>query len=98
MLQSGRVTNKTRVTSYWLLPAKAEAELFRRLIRILADEFDAAVFQPHLTLCTGSSETSPAGLLRQLKAKPLRLRVRGIAHSSKFTKTLFVRFAPAQSL
>jgi hypothetical protein len=98
MVQSSRVTNKTRVTIYWLLPAKAETELFRRLIRILADEFDAAVFQPHLTLCSHSSETSPARLLRQIKAKPLRLRVRGIAHSSKFTKTLFVRFAADKSL
>jgi hypothetical protein len=88
---------KKRITMYWLLPAKAEAELFRRLIRILADEFKAPTFQPHLTLGIATSE-APARLLRQLKAEPLRLRVRGTAHSSKFTKTLFVRLTATGSL
>ena len=35
---------------YWLMPAKSERELFRQLIRILAKEFDAPHFEPHLTL------------------------------------------------
>jgi hypothetical protein len=91
------MATKKRIIMYWLMPAKAEAELFRRLVRILADEFKAPMFQPHLTLGTATTD-APARLLRQLKAEPLRLRTRGTAHSSKFTKTLFVRLTATGSL
>jgi hypothetical protein len=88
---------KKRITMYWLLPAKAEAELFRRLIRILADEFEGPTFQPHLTLGTATTD-APAKVLRHLKAQPVRLKVRGTAHSTNFTKTLFVRLKPTGPL
>jgi len=89
---------KKKVTIYWLIPAKPERELFTEVIRILAKEIGAPVFQPHLTLCARSDRESAGALLRQIETEPVRLRVREIAHSSKFTKTLFVRFAPAKFL
>jgi len=65
--------------------------LFRELIRILAKQFDAPRFEPHLTLCRAQD--------RQLPTRgPIRLRVREIACSPQYTKTLFVRFEPNESL
>ena len=82
------------VIVYWLVPAKAERELFRALIRILARQFDAPVFEPHLTLCFSRDAQSPKELLRRISAPAVRLQVRNVANSSKFTKTLFVRLKP----
>jgi hypothetical protein len=90
---------KRRVIAYWLIPATSERELFRKLIRILAREFDAPLFEPHLTLfATSENPTSPKKILQNIDARPIRLRIRGIAFSPKYTKTLFVRFAPSKSL
>jgi hypothetical protein len=85
---------KRRIIIYWLIPAAKYRELFVRLIDILAVEFDAPRFEPHLTLCCGHDVKT----LRKLKARPVRLRVCDISYSSKFTKTLFVRFATNGSL
>ena len=85
---------KQKVIIYWLIPAAEYRELFVQLINILAAEFDAPRFDPHLTLGRGRD----AKALRQVKAGSVRLRVREVSHSSKFTKTLFVRFSPNASL
>ena len=84
---------------YWLIPAKSERKLFRQLIRILAKEFDAPHFEPHLTLfATRKARRPPAKILQAFTASPVRLRIRGTAFSGKFTKTLFVRFESNQAL
>jgi len=84
---------------YELLPAKPERDLFCQIIRILRKEFRAANFEPHLTLfvTTGKHE-SPKKVLQQLRARRIRLNVRGVAFSAKFTKTLFVRFKSSPAL
>ena len=85
--------------AYWLIPTKPERELFTELIRILAQQLDAPQFEPHLTiLVTAKDRPSPRKVLEQIKTKPIRLRVREIDFSSKFTKTLFVRFKLTKSL
>jgi len=76
---------------YWLIPAKPERELFHALIRILAKQLDAPVFEPHLTLCFSRGAQSPKELLRRITGPAVRLQVRDVAYSSKFTKTLFIR-------
>jgi 2'-5' RNA ligase len=82
-----------RVTVYWLIPAEPERESFHEIIRILAKQFDAPLFEPHLTIfTTAAAGQSPRQILEHIDAKPIRLRVREVAFSSKFTKTLFVRF------
>lgn len=83
--------SRKRVEIYWLIPAPPYRELFRELGRILARQFDAPRFEPHLTLCRRQHRQLP-------KFRPIRLRVREIAYSSKYTKTLFVRFEPNESL
>lgn len=84
---------------YELLPAKPERDLFCQIIRILCKEFRAANFEPHLTLfvTTGRNE-SPRKILRQFRSRPIRLKVRRVAFSAKFTKTLFVRFDSSPAL
>ncbi len=89
---------KKRVTVFWLIPAKPERELFRKIIRILAREFGAPQFEPHLTLGYAAPGISAASLLRNLFGPPIALRLRSVAYSAKFTKTLFVRFAPNRNL
>jgi hypothetical protein len=89
---------KKRVTIYWLIPAKPQYELFRELIRILAKQFDAPSFKPHLTLCAAAGDKASRRLLSQIRSGPIRLRVRWLEHSPKFTKALFLPFTPNRSL
>jgi len=84
---------------YWLVPAEPYRELFCEIIRILAKQFDAPRFEPHLTLfATSHSPQTAKKVLRQIKARPIRLKIRKIAYSPKFTNTLFVQLAPMKSL
>jgi len=84
---------KKGAIAYWLLPEKSERELFCQIIRIFCHELDAPKFEPHLTLLVSErNRPTPKAVLRCLKAEPVRLRIRATATSSKFTKTLFVRF------
>ncbi|HEY4281777.1 MAG TPA: hypothetical protein VGM62_01850 [Chthoniobacterales bacterium] len=83
---------------YWLVPANPECELFDDILRILAKQLHAARFEPHLTLCRAADTRSASKVLRQIRAKPIRLRIRGVAHGSKFTKTLYIRFSVNESL
>jgi hypothetical protein len=89
---------KKRVPVFWLLPAESEAELFRSLIKILGNEFKAPLFAPHLTLGKAGTIAAAKKQLRAMAAGPVRVRIRGIAHSPRFTKTLFIRLAPNRSL
>jgi 2'-5' RNA ligase len=90
---------KKNAIVYWLLPAKPERELFCSVIRILRKGFRAPNFEPHLTLfVTTKDRPTPKQVLQQIRSRPIRLRERGVAHSPKFTKTLFVRFKPSPQL
>lgn len=90
---------KSNATIYWLGPAKPERELFHLIICILEKQFNAPRFEPHLTLLvTGDDRHSPKKILRQIKASPIRLHVRGMGSSSKFPKTLFVRLETSRAL
>jgi 2'-5' RNA ligase len=90
---------KSNAIVYWLVPAKPERELFRELIRILAKQFEAPRFEPHLTLVAIADDgRAPREILRQIHAAPIHLGVRGIGSSSRFTKTLFVRFESSESM
>lgn len=89
---------KTAV-AYWLVPARAERELFSTIIRILAEELDAPRFEPHLTLFSTTQDyKSAAKRLKEFNAGPLSLPIRDVQFSATFTKTLFVRFRPSAAL
>lgn len=78
---------------YWLLLAKPQRDLFGDIVRILRKELRAPNFEPHLTLFVAVNDRpEPGKVLRQIRSRPIRLRVRGVAYSPKFTKTLFLRF------
>jgi 2'-5' RNA ligase len=91
--------SKNSAIVYWLMPADPERELFCDIIRILYKQFDAPNFDPHLTvLVTKEDRQSPANVLKQIKASPIRLSVRGISFADEFTKTLFVRMESSKPL
>jgi len=84
---------------YWLIPTKQQRDFFSEAIRILSKQFNAPCFEPHLTIIvTPEIGLSPRKNLKQIKTSPISLRVTGIGFSSKFTKTLFVRFTSNKSL
>lgn len=90
---------KNEAIIYWLMPARAERDLFRSIIRILADEFQAPLFEPHLTLFAARHEPPVARAhLKQLKASPISLAISEVQFSAAFTKTLFARFRPSAKL
>ncbi len=86
MAGSGR---RKSISILWLMPAPAGRNFFRATIRRFAQRYDAPSFEPHLTLgVSAGTKTLP-----QLTApEPITLRPVGIFFSSRFTKTLFVRF------
>ena len=85
--------------AYWLVPAPAERELFQTIIKILARELDAPLFEPHLTLFSTSREGAlPSRVWQETKAAPRKLRIRGVRFSALFSKTLFIRFAKGAAL
>jgi hypothetical protein len=84
---------------YWLIPARAERELFCSIIRILSEELDAPLFEPHLTLFPVSQNRQVARKrLQEVDASSLSLSIRDVQFSAAFTKTIFVRFRPSAAL
>ena len=84
---------------YWLIPTKPQRDFFSEAIRILSEQFNAPSFEPHLTIIvTPEIGLSPRKILKQIRTSPISLEVRGIGFSSKFTKTLFIRFTSNKSL
>jgi 2'-5' RNA ligase len=84
---------------YWLIPAKPQRDFVSETIRILAKQFNAPRFEPHLTvIVTTENGQSPRKILKQIRASPISLRIGGIGFSSEVTKTLFVRFKSNKSL
>jgi hypothetical protein len=92
------MASEKRVTVYWIIPAQPERELLRDIIRILATQFDAPRFEPHLTLGKARESKVSGKTLRAIRSKPLRLKIVGIRQSARFTQTLVVRFAPNNGL
>jgi Cyclic phosphodiesterase-like protein len=90
---------KSTALVYWLIPTKPQRDFFSEAIRILSKQFNAPRFEPHLTIIvTPEIGLSPRKILKQIRTSPISLGVRGIGFSSKFTKTLFVRFTSNKSL
>jgi hypothetical protein len=89
----------TTVIAYWLLPADPAQSFFANLIGELADRFDAAHFNPHLTIFLAPENSrAPAEVLAELGAVSIKLTSIDIGVSEQFTKTLFVRFEKTEAL
>jgi hypothetical protein len=73
-------------TVLWLVPGEPARAFFRATIQRLAQELNAPVFEPHLTLGFGSPEQ-----VQEIDTAAIKLPVSGLAWSEQFTKTLFLR-------
>jgi 2'-5' RNA ligase len=83
---------------FWLSPERHAREAFDAIIHQLAKQFDAPVFDPHVTLFGGDMDSDAArALFRELARTraPVELEVAGIEWSENYTKTLYVQFRPS---
>ena len=90
-----------RIVGYWLCPAEPARSRLAELIGNLARQFDAPVFEPHLTIyVTNAEQENPEAVLEKVlkSSQSFRLTVVGLDYSAKFTKTLFVQFVPDSRL
>lgn len=88
-----------KLLAFWLVPAEPEREFFVSIIRVLAEQLQAPVFEPHVTVfATAATAIAPADLVMKINAEPIRLSIAGIGHSGQFIRTLFVRFDPEPTL
>jgi 2'-5' RNA ligase len=87
------------VLAYWLLPASPARDFFLATIGRLAEQFDAPLFEPHLTLVVGSDVATEAHrILDGLASRPLELAAIGTHFAPKFTRTLYVLFQSTPAL
>jgi 2'-5' RNA ligase len=84
------------VIAYWLIPSEPAHSLLWGIINDLARRYDAAVFEPHVTVHVGADRADLAETALEhaaRKCRLIRLKPLGVDQSDEFTKTLFVEFA-----
>jgi 2'-5' RNA ligase len=89
------------VIAYWLIPAEPAHSFFHRVIHDLARRYEAATFEPHVTLHVGAHRADSARQALAESARectPIKLKPLGILQSDEFVKTLFVHFALSAEL
>jgi len=87
------MTIRAHAIAYWLLPERAEREVFSREIRELAERFDAPLFEPHVTIFIAPENScAPLEVLHEVGPVDIELAIHSIEFSEQFTKTLFVQF------
>lgn len=91
-INQGMVTNDMVV--FWLVPAAEPKEYFTALIAELSRRCDAPVFEPHVTLASGTiTEGRAHEILREIfPREPIELEVERIDFSEQYPKTLFLQF------
>lgn len=86
---------KTKV-SFWLIPSQKDRAFFQEIIDTLAQEYDAPIFTPHVTIYSGeyAVDESPVELIEKAthKVQSFSLRVDKLLYTDEFTKALFVQF------
>src|SRR6187551_3732627 len=90
----------TERLAFWLMPDTQAREFFATIIGELARQFDAPVFEPHLTLLgTIPNDDKTRRVFRNLIIAPnYELEIDGIHFSRRYTQTLFVRFRLSEEL
>ncbi len=88
--------------SFWLIPAQEDRVFFQNTINTLAQQHNAPRFVPHVTIYSGHSaqDENPLDIIDKATqdVHSVSLHVDTIMYSDEFTKTLFVRFHPADIL
>lgn len=83
------------VYSLWLMPTKDQSRLFSTIIHELACQHNTPVFDPHVTLCSGTLAGKLSVLYEQVdqishRWHPVSLAVRGIGQTDDYFRFLFV--------
>ena len=84
-----------RRISLWLMPSSEYFELLQDRIRSLATEYNAQVFEPHVTVWSGfGTEVTCKNLIESAISgvRSITLQVEKIDFSPEFFKTLFIVF------
>ena len=90
--------------SFWLTPEEEDRDFFQGLINQLANQYNAPVFEPHVTIYSGEiysgefgADKSPTQLIEQATQGIPRfsLTVDQVLYSGQFKKTVFVQFQPS---
>ncbi len=86
--------------AFWLMPAAEESDFLLSLIRQLAPEYDAPLFEPHVTVYADDIEAPTAvAALREIEGLScFTLSFECVSYSHKFTKTVFVQLLPSPRL
>ena len=87
--------------AYWLVPTEPARSYFLGIIKDLAQRHQAPVFEPHVTIHVGASDTEAVEKALSEAARDceqIGLVPLGVRHSSEFIKTLFVQFGPDTKL
>jgi putative hydrolase of the HAD superfamily len=87
--------------SFWLVPAGSFKAIFEDWITRLGAPFGAPLFEPHVTVFSGSyREEDIADILQDAasSAPEIHLAIQGIGHSPVFTKAVFVELASSADL
>jgi hypothetical protein len=88
--------------SYWLTAAEPDRTHWSEVVRSLAKQFDAPLFEPHVTLYSAPLHTSdkPEEIIRAVAREfsEIVLPATGIGRTEQFTKTLFIEFATNEAL
>jgi hypothetical protein len=93
------MAERAHAIAYWLLPEEAAREVFLREIRMLAEQFGAPLFEPHVTVFIAPENSrAPFEVLRELQPVNIELTIHSIRCSEQFTKTLFVQFGTVTAL
>jgi Cyclic phosphodiesterase-like protein len=82
--------------AYWLIPAQPARSFFESMIVDLARQYNAPVFEPHMTIYVGSDRAEVAAevITKAVDGcKPIEVELLDVDHSGEFIKTLFVRSA-----
>jgi hypothetical protein len=96
----GLVIERT-VIAYWLIPSGPAHSFLQQVISDLATEYDAPIFEPHVTVYVGADDCEAAA--RALEAAERKCKVTALTpleidESDEFTKTLFVEFPMGEEL
>lgn len=87
--------------SFWLIPAEPDRAFYQSLINTLAHQYNAPMFQPHITIHSGACDLDKVlEFLQSIHQHQLEisLEVDRVRYSEQFTKTLFIQLCSNSEL
>ena len=94
--------DKNTKIAFWLVPAPEEAGFLAQIIQVLATQYEAPLFEPHVTIFSTDAALlgSPEAVLKTAveKVYAFPLTVAGCSYTSEFNKTFFIQFRPSERL